>query len=104
MKGLPRVHVGMMIKLGHDNLIARLERTPQGARRVECQRRSIGAKHNLRRCRAKEVSHCRAGLMDYLVCFSACRKIPVRICVMAEKVVGHCVDDAARCLCTAWSV
>jgi hypothetical protein len=42
----PWIDVRMMIELGDDNLISRVELPAQGARQMEIERRHVCAKHN----------------------------------------------------------
>jgi len=79
----------VVVELGHDQLVARLPATPQGAAEVEGQRGHVLAEDHLLRRAAQQVGQGLAGLGQGCVGLDAGGVGPVRVGVVAQQVVAH---------------
>jgi hypothetical protein len=93
-----------MVQLGDHHLVAAAPPAAQRPRDVEGEGRHVVAERNLvRRC-VEEVGECPPGSVDRLVGLEAGRKVPVRVRVVVQQVVGHPLHDAGRHLRAAGAV
>ena len=69
---------------------------PSARADVERQRRHVVAEGDLRRRRVQEVGQGAPRVVEQLVGLEARRKVPVRVGVVVQQVVGHRVDDPLR--------
>ncbi len=100
----PRIDVGVVIELGHDDLVAGGPAPAERAPEVERQRRHVGAERDLLGPAAEQVGERRARGVERGVGLDARREGPVRVGVVVEQVVAHRVHHRARHLRAAGAV
>ena len=99
--GLPRPAVGVMVQVRHDNLVARLQTTPDGTCQMERERGHVGAEDYFVRCAVQEI---RIGLAcgeNDGIRLHAGGEGPMRIGVVVEQIVGDGRRHTRRHLRTA---
>src|SRR5882724_13663647 len=85
-----------MIQLGDDDLVPRTPPAPESAGQVKRQRSHVGAERDLVRGPVQEVGSGGAGVGEELVGFLAGGVVPVRVRVVAKKVLADRVYHFAR--------
>ena len=86
----------MVVEFGDDDLVARPETAAQGSGEMESERRHVGAEGDFVRRGVEKISQGAARRGDNGIGLDTGRVGPVRIGVVVEKIVSHCVDDRGR--------
>jgi hypothetical protein len=100
----PGRHVGVVVELRDDDLVARAQRAGDRVREQEVERRHVGAEGDPLRLAAGEVRGGCAAAPHHLVGGSRGREGAAEVGVRAAQVGGHRVEHLARALRAARSV
>ncbi len=93
-----------MIQLRENDFIAGTPRPTQPASYVKRQRGHVVAEGDLARPGVQEIGQRPASVINGRVSLETGGKMPVRVGVMVEQIVGHALDDERRHLGAAWAI
>jgi hypothetical protein len=100
----PRRHVGVVVELGHEDLVARLQRARHRVRQQEVERRHVRPERDLVRVRAGEVGGGGARVLDDGDRLLRGHERAAEVRVRPLQVAGHGVDHRPRHLRAAGAV
>ena len=100
----PGRDVGIVVDLGDDDLVARVERPRQGVREQEVDRGRVRAEHDLLFGAAEEVGRGQMRVDEQLVGSGGGHERAADVRVGAHEVVGDCASDGVGRLGAAGTV